>query len=237
MSHFVYYASSWFTRNLVLPFYGTLEVRGAENMPREGPVLVASNHLNDADPGILTWGLPRRVVFMTKAELFKIPVLKQFLVSFGAFPVRRGEADLGALRAAGEVLKAGEPLLIFPEGTASGPHGGKMLRGHPGAGLIALRTGAPVLPCAITGSEHMGMPGMYLKPFQHWRIVLTIGEPFTLPKPARITGQAAAEATRIIMDKIAALLPEEYRGYYGSKAAEAAGRVVDESPAPLAGDI
>jgi 1-acyl-sn-glycerol-3-phosphate acyltransferase len=232
MSHLVYYGSSWITRNLILPFYASYEVRGAENMPKSGPVLVVSNHLNDADPGILTWGLPRRVVFMTKSELFDIPILKQFLVSFGTFPVHRGAADVGALRAASAVLKNGDPLVIFPEGTASGPRGGMLLKGHPGAGLIALRSGAPILPCAITGSEHMGMPGMYLKPFRRWKIVFTIGEPFTLPKPARISSESAAEGTRVIMEKIASMLPERYRGYYGSSR-----QAADESAPPLAGDL
>lgn len=228
----VYRVSSFITRYLILPWYATYEVRGAEHVPLEGPLIVASNHLNDADPGVLVWGIPRRLVFMTKAELFKIPVLKQFLEAFGAFPVRRGEADLGALRSAAEVLKDGNALVIFPEGTRSGERA-QLLPAHPGTALLALRAGVPILPCAITGSQHMGMPRMFLRPFRRWRIVLTIGEPFSLSKPARLNGEAAAEGTRQIMARIAALLPESYRGYYGSEP----GEIAAESPLPPAGDV
>jgi 1-acyl-sn-glycerol-3-phosphate acyltransferase len=225
---FVYRFANWFSRKFMLPFYGTLEVKGAANVPLTGPLIVASNHLNDGDPGILAWGIPRRLIFMTKVELFKFPVLKQFLEAYGAFPVRRGEADLAALRSASEVLKGEGALVIYPEGTRSGL-AARMRKAHSGTGLIALRSGVPVLPVAITGSQHMAMPKMFAKPFRHWRITLTIGEPFVLPKPERLNGEAAEAATEAIMAKIAALLPESYRGYYG--------RSENAESAPLAGDI
>ena len=71
---------------------------GLENVPLEGPLVIASNHLNDADPGIICTRIRRPIVFMAKIELFQVPVLAQFLRGFGAFPVRRDEADISALR-------------------------------------------------------------------------------------------------------------------------------------------
>jgi 1-acyl-sn-glycerol-3-phosphate acyltransferase len=211
-----------------LPFYATLEVKGIENVPPSGPVVVVANHLNDTDPGILAWSLPRHLFFMTKVELFKIPVLKQFLQAYGAFPVRRGEADLGALRTASEILKRGDALVIYPEGTRSGA-AARMRKAQAGTALVAMRGDYPILPCAITGSLYMALPFMFVKPFRRWRITLTIGEPFVLPKPERLNAEAAEAGTQVIMEKIAALLPESYRGYYGSS--ESAG-----ASAPLAGD-
>ncbi len=215
MTNRVYRLANWVGRQFLLKPYGTVEIHGSENVPLNGPLIVVSNHLNDGDPGILAWGIPRKLVFMTKAELFKIPLLKQFLEAYGAFPVRRGEADIAALRTAKEVLAKDLTLVIFPEGRRSGAEA-TMRQAHPGTALIALRAGVPVLPCAITGSQHMLMPMMFLKPFRRWRIILTIGEPFVLPKPERLNGAAAQEGTEIIMRKIASLLPPDYRGYYGS---------------------
>jgi 1-acyl-sn-glycerol-3-phosphate acyltransferase len=128
------------------------------------------------------------------------------------------------------VLKDGNALVIYPEGTRSGAEA-KMRRAHPGTALVAQRASVPILPCAITGSQHMGLPKMFLTPFRRWKVVLTIGEPFVLPKPARLNAEAAAEGTQMIMERIAALLPEEYRGYYGS------GRAAEEPAPPLAGDV
>lgn len=213
MSSLVYRIANWVSRWILLPPYASYEVRGREHVPLTGPLVVASNHLNDADPGILAWGIPRQLVFMTKAELFKIPVLKQFLLAYGAFPVRRGEADISALRTAKEILDKDLALVIYPEGTRSATKA-ELRQAHPGAAIVAQRSGVAVLPCAITGSQHMALPFMFVRPFRRWKVTLTIGEPFLLPKPDRLNGAAAQEGTQIIMERIAALLPEEYRGYY-----------------------
>ena len=97
----------------------------------------------------------------------------------------------------------------------------------PGAGLIALRSGAPVIPLAITGSQRLSLPKMFLRPFPRQHVTMTFGEPFTLEKPARVNAEAAKAATQQIMERIAALLPPEYRGYYGSSPTQGA-----ETPAP-----
>jgi 1-acyl-sn-glycerol-3-phosphate acyltransferase len=180
----------------------------------QGPLVIASNHLNDADPGIICTRIRRPIAFMAKIELFKIPLLKQFLVGFGAFPVRRGEADLSALRLANENLKAGRAVCIFPEGTREGP-AEKLTEAMPGAAIVALRNDVPILPIAIRGSGKLSLPGMFLRLDRRVKIVLTIGQPFHLERPQRLNAEAAQAGTRQIMERIAALLPPDHRGYYG----------------------
>jgi 1-acyl-sn-glycerol-3-phosphate acyltransferase len=213
MSPFVYHLATKLTKYFLLPIYARVQVRGIENMPATGPIIIASNHLNDVDPGILCTRIDRVLVFMTKAELFKIPVLAQFLRAYGAFPVRRGEADLGSLRLASAALAEGKALVIFPEGTREGPPE-VLARAHPGAALLALRQDVPVVPVAIQGSGVFEMPKMFLRIDRRVRVTLTIGEPFVLEKPARINAEAVEEGTRRIMESIAALLPKGRRGYY-----------------------
>lgn len=213
MNRFVYNVARSFSQYLLMPIYLRLRVEGLENVPAQGPLIIASNHLNDADPGILCTRIRRPIAFMAKAELFKIPGLKQFLVAFGAFPVRRGEADIAVLRHANTLLAEGLAVCIFPEGTREGPKE-RLREGMPGAAIIALRNQVPVLPVAIRGSGRLEMPKLFLRPFRHHRVTLTIGEPFVLPRPERLNAAAAEEGTRRIMEAIAALLPEGHRGYY-----------------------
>jgi len=134
----------------------------------------------------------------------------------GAFPVKRGEADRQSLRTADEQLKAGHILGIFPEGTRSRIH--QLGKAHPGLGMIALRSGAPVVPIAIWGSENV------LKKFRPL-VTITYGEPMILkPKGKKITREDIDDATEQVMFRIASMLPPEYRGVYaqGMPAPEAA---------------
>jgi 1-acyl-sn-glycerol-3-phosphate acyltransferase len=215
MTRFFYWLVTHAVRIVLMPVYTKVAVSGVENVPRQGPLIIASNHLNDADPGILSTRIPRRLVFMTKIELFKIPGLAQFLRLYGAFPVRRGEADLSALRHANQALKDNLALVLFPEGTRSGNEA-RLGKAWPGAAMIALRNRVPIVPAAITGSQDMAMPVLFLRPFSRRKITLTIGEPFFLPEVRRVNSESVDLGTRLIMEKIAALLPEDYRGYYGS---------------------
>jgi 1-acyl-sn-glycerol-3-phosphate acyltransferase len=191
------------------------EVFGKENVPLEGPLILASNHLNNADPPMIVLASPRQPIFMAKQEMIDWPILGWFLKTYGAFPVRRGEADLAALRGASEVVKNGGMLVMFPEGTRS--RTGAMTPGHPGTGLLALRTGAPVLPVAITGTYGPSWPWILLKPRAIKHVTVTIGEPFHVPPAKRVNSAAAVEATDFIMRRIAALLPPELRGVYANE--------------------
>ncbi len=189
------------------------EVVGREHIPRQGPLILASNHLNNADPPMIALAIrPRFPMYMAKREMIRWPVLGPAFRIFGAFPVRRGAADLSALRAASEHLESGALLVMFPEGTRS--RTGGLTKGHPGTAIIAIRSGAPVLPVAVTGSEKIGWPWIFLRPLSVPHIKVTIGEPFHLPEYERVTSETTAEATDIIMRRIAELLPPKYRGVY-----------------------
>ena len=204
-------------RVLTTTYVRKYEFAGREHVPKNGPLIVASNHLNNADPPFLARALGRPPIFMAKKEMVEKPVIGALFRAWGAFPVRRGEPDRAALRAAEDVLRRGEVLLMFPEGTRS--RTGAMNHAHPGTGLIALRTGAPILPMAITGTEGIRWPYCFLKPLSVRRVRVTIGEPFTLPPVARINTESARDATEQIMRHVATLLPSQYRGVYGADAA------------------
>jgi cytidylate kinase len=194
---------------LVVWSVGRYEVHGAERVPRHGPLIVVSNHLNNADPPLLGAALPRRLRFMAKQELFETR-FGVFMRWFGAFPVRRFEADLTALRQAQAIVNEGGALAMFPEGHRSRTSGWGPP--HPGTALIALRTGAPLLPVAITGTERIRSP---LILFRKPPIRVVVGEPFTLPAARRVTSEAVQAGAEEIMHRIAALLPPGYRGIYG----------------------
>lgn len=171
-----------------------LSVKGCENIPQNGPVILCSNHISNLDPPLVGVACPRRVCFMAKAELFNHKLLRKLITSLGAFPVQRGKGDRQALRLGLQVLEKGQVLGLFPEGTRSkSKHVGK---GLTGAGFFALRSGAPVIPCAIIGSY---------RPFGKMTVVF--GRPISLSRMNR-ERLTAREATDEIMEAIAKLLHE-----------------------------
>jgi len=193
---------------LIVAIMLDVHVVGRQNVPEIGPLIIASNHLSWIDVPLIPAFLKRKVVYMAKEETFqgKMGWLVRF---FGAFPVKRGEADRQSLRTAEEQLKAGRLLGIFPEGTRSRIH--KLGQAHAGMGMIALRSSAPVVPVAIYGSE---------KTFKKFRphITLTFGEPMILtPKGKKITREDIDDSTEQVMLRIASMLPSEYRGVYAEK--------------------
>jgi 1-acyl-sn-glycerol-3-phosphate acyltransferase len=202
---------------IVVPVLIRLHVIGVQNVPREGPVILVSNHLNWTDIPMIGLRLMRRTHFMAKSELFQKAPLKWLVIGLGAFPVRRGEADRQAIKQAEEVLKAGQVLVIFPEGTRSRTR--VMKEGLAGVALIALRSGAPIVPVGIYGSEHFKL--WHIWPFRT-RITLTYGEPFTLTRENRRGHTDLQASLDVIMQHIAALLPPQYRGKYGEPASSAA---------------
>ncbi|MCH7809514.1 MAG: 1-acyl-sn-glycerol-3-phosphate acyltransferase [Chloroflexi bacterium] len=193
------------------------DVQGRENVPRKGALIVASNHLSNGDPPILTAAVPRQIAWMTKAEWFKTPVIGSLFRLAGMIPVRRFEADLQALRRAQHLLRDGGVLAMFPEGTRGGDMG--LRAGEMGTALIALRTGTPIVPIAIWGTEHVKLPRDF---FRRTRAHVRFGKPFTLEASRRITRDDVARGTETIMREIAALLPQSYRGAYEDVPREAA---------------
>ena len=191
--------------------FGRWEVEGAEATPPMGPLSVVSNHLSNADPPVLVASLPRQLNFLAKRSLFVNPVVSHFLKGVGAHPVSRGGAGIDALRWNLDALMHDRPVVLFPEGTRS--LDGRMRRGLPGVAYIAVRSQAPILPVAITGTENIS--GWWRIAFPLCRFKVRIGDPFTLPAiEGRLTRPILQNLTDMIMTRIAALLPESYRGYY-----------------------
>ena len=127
------------------------EIIGKENMPMNGGVILAANHMSNWDPPFLATYLDRTVSYMAKKELFEVPILKQIITSCFAFPVKRGAADRGAIKAALSELKKGHCLGLFPEGTRS--KDGKVHKAESGIALIAALGKVPVVPAAIIGTD------------------------------------------------------------------------------------
>jgi 1-acyl-sn-glycerol-3-phosphate acyltransferase len=207
-----YWAVVWFIRLCTFLYVRGPYVEGRENVPKKGGAILVSNHLNNADPCIIPGALDRRVITMAKREMFKWPVISLLFRFIGAFPVDREGADLSAIREAQAVVHDAFLLLMFPEGTRSKDR--QLHQGFAGTALIAYRTGAPIIPVAITGTEHLKWPALFFRPFVGPRVTVTFGKPFYPPKVERITTQAARIATDEIMRHVAELLPEEYRGEY-----------------------
>jgi 1-acyl-sn-glycerol-3-phosphate acyltransferase len=207
---------------LILVIVTTRDLHGLENIPKSGPVILTCNHFSVGDPPILTGSFPRRVVWMAKQELFDFPVFGKLYSMGGFISVRRFEGDLRAVRRSQAALRRGHVLGMFPEGTRSG---GRLGRGEPGTALIALRTGAPILPAAIWGTEDVKLPRSLLG---RTHVHIRFGEPYRLPETTKVTKQQVAAGTEQIMRRIADLLPTKYRGVYAEEPAPRAAAPVTE---------
>ncbi len=208
-----------------------LTQEGIEHIPPFGPLLYVSNHLHNLDPALEFYAYTRPLNFMGKQELFDTPIAKQISEASGGFPVDRGKFDREALRQAEERLEKGLTVGIYAEGTRSVT--GALAEAKAGVGLLALKTGAPVLPVALTGSERLPFNGSKgTTAHLHDRgdapagVHIVYGEPFYLPRTVDGRKISATEATDIIMLEIARLLPESYRGVYADKLAESTQRLI-----------
>lgn len=194
-----------------------LHIEGLDHVPAGTSVLVVSNHLHNADPVLMSIAFPRPLHIMAKEELFRFRPLGWILSRFGNFPIARGKSDRRAIRHAINALHHDVAVGMFPEGTRSKQMA--LSSAHAGAGLIALQGKRPILPVAITGSERLPFNGKrppHLMPDPgHKGVLIRIGAPFSLPETGPDGGRlTAAAATETIMQAIAAMLPDDYRGIY-----------------------
>ncbi len=172
-----------------------LEIKGGEHVPAEGPVICVANHANLLDPIFLGCSLKRPVTFMAKEELFRVPVLSWIIKKLGAIPVKRGTGDRGAFRTAMRVLQEDKVLGMFPEGTRY--RDGKIHPLRPGAALLALYTGACILPVLIHGTHRA-------KFLRFPKIKVWIGKPFFL-SPAGSKKETVREGTSKIYSRLVTL--------------------------------
>jgi len=182
------------------------QVRGRENVPAFGPLIVAPNHTSYLDPPVAGSALDRQLFFMAKVELFGVPFLGWLIRQYGAFPVRRGVADRAAMRHAERLLRAGHGVLVFPEGTRSPD--GRLTPGELGIAMLAMRTGAPVLPIGVDGTDRVMPRGtLIMRPAC---IRVNIGRPLRFDDLCRqgpVTRETLEEAVRRITAALAELLP------------------------------
>lgn len=179
-----------------------MDVKGLENLPPDGGVVVACNHVTNFDVFPMQLSLPRPIFFMAKSELFKFPLMDVALRNLGAFPVYRGEKDDWAMRHAHKVLENGQTLGMFPEGTRNQGRGLRVAK--TGAARMAIETNSPIVPMVVVGTDG------FFKRFPH-RATVTV----TLLHPLRhFPGETPLSLTDRLMFTIAAELPEEMRGVY-----------------------
>jgi 1-acyl-sn-glycerol-3-phosphate acyltransferase len=180
-------------------------------VPDQGPLILVTNHVNILEvPLIYTHLHPRPVTGFVASYRWDNPWLRPLLNVCGAKPLRRGEADIAAMREALQALKAGRILAVAPEGTRS--EHGRLQQGRPGAVLLALRSGAPLLPLVFYGGEHYQHN---LRRLRRTDFHVVVGRPFYLDAGgAKVTRQVRRQMIDEVMVQMAALLPPVYRGAY-----------------------
>lgn len=173
-----------------------MRVEGAENIPAEGPLVIASNHLSVLDPPVIGVASTRKVHFMAKQELF-VPILGDLYKILGAFPVRRGGADRAAIKHGIDILKNNQVLAIFPEGTRSKT--GKLGKAEPGALMMASKALATIVPCCVVGTDFRRQGKIWPK------VTVRFGKPIYFPADAVVNKEFLHDMTEDLMQHIAKL--------------------------------
>jgi 1-acyl-sn-glycerol-3-phosphate acyltransferase len=182
---------------------------GEHNFPANGPYLVATNHLSAFDAPVMLLIVPGRIHMFGADKWRSIPVWGRLIEAMGVIWVNRGTADLDAIKASLKVLQAGGRIAVAPEGTRSPT--GVMMEGKPGLAYLADRAKVPIVPVAMWGTERVAANWKRLR---RPTVSCIVGVPITLPSDGRAKGTKLDELTDLIMCRIAAMLPAEYRGVY-----------------------
>lgn len=204
----------WFTKllcRLLFAIGGGLTVYGAENIPRNGPMIVVANHASLLDGFILTACLPYKITYFSSAYLFDLPLVGQFLCIVGAIPVEKNEGGIKAIKKALRVLEAGGVLGIFPEG-GIGPES-KVRDFQPGWSYLAIKSGVPVLPIAIRGSSTVLPLGARIP--RRGKITVIIGKPQSCPRELRPRRETMAAANTCCFKELEYLLSNKSSGNGG----------------------
>jgi 1-acyl-sn-glycerol-3-phosphate acyltransferase len=207
-----------FTKLVILV---TLRARisGLENFPKRGPAIIVFNHLGDADAILLSAVLPfSPIEGLGKIELYDHWLVGPVFRAYGIIWVHRGQPDRKAIRAALQGLAEARMLTLAPEGRQSVT--GALEEGEDGAAFLSMKSGAPIVPVAMTGLENQNIYS-HLKSWKRAPASLSVGEPFFIKEhPQGDRQKMMQEGTRQIMESLASLLPEAYRGYYKSNLSE-----------------
>lgn len=186
--------------SLLFTVFFRWEIQGKENIPASGAVIIASNHLSNWDPPLVGSAIDRKLRFMAKEELFKIGFFAWLITKLGAFPVKRGGADRNAIRNALAILAGGEVLGVFPEGTRSKT--GELGQAEPGVAMLALKSGAVVVPTAISGTNKVFSGGSLFPKFS-----IRFGKPIIIEQ-GKADKEANERLSRTMMEEIKKLLAE-----------------------------
>ena len=177
-----------------------IKIIGAEHIPASGGVIIAANHISLWDPPVIAAACTRPINFMAKEELFSKSVFKWIITNLKAFPVRRGTADRTAIRHAISLLKNGEILGAFPEGTRSTT--GELGKPEPGIAMIALKAGVSIIPAGIIGTNKVFTDGSIFPQF-----IVKFGKPIIINEE-KADKQIMEKISNTIMQEISCLLKE-----------------------------
>lgn len=202
------YRAAWPLARFLLHLLFGYRTEGAEKVPEKGPVILAANHLSILDPIAIGAGIKRPVSFLARADVFRLPVLSWLLPRLYAIPVERGTGDLSAIKGAIRALERGMAFGIFPEGTRS--RSGRLQPFKTGVAAIAFRTGSPVVPVAVVGSEKAWPVGRKLFRLRQ-PIRVVYGDPIPVPRKTKVSHQELENLTREIEARVRELLPPQYR--------------------------
>ncbi|MBX3036226.1 MAG: 1-acyl-sn-glycerol-3-phosphate acyltransferase [Anaerolineales bacterium] len=205
----------WFAHNCIVKLTAKLllnvSVEGMENFPKTGPLLIVINHIGDADAVAVVSQLPNPPDALGKIELCDLPILGKLMHWYGIIWLHRGRPDIRAIKSALDGLAENRIIIIAPEGRYSLT--GALEEGSGGAAFLAYKSGAPVLPITVTGTENENVYGS-LKKFKRAKVHVKVGKMLKVSNQFETRQEAVSQGTSQIMEALANLLPEKYRGEY-----------------------
>ena len=206
--------------------FGRMDISGVECVPHHGPLIVVCNHISFNDPPLLVASLPRPLFFIGKQELFQNPLSRLAMRVFHVSPFNRSSVGIDAVRTMMQNLERDRAVVIFPEGRRSPDH--TLQRGMLGVVYLALKSQAPILPVAVTGTDRFPI---WRIAFPFRRMKTSIGPPFTLPViEGRVSRAVMSSLLDLVMGRIADQLPPELRGVYGGKTEQKPAERAAEQP-------